>query len=411
MPAPIPTVQIAFDLNAAGQGNFFTLDDPVKGELDNTSYPLAGDILQDVTQYVRQVSIRRGRSNLLDKFQAGAAVVTLDNRARLFDPTAGTAVSPYGVSLKPRKQVVVQLDSEYAFDGQVEDWDLQYDLSGDSTSIAKAADGFALLGQQTISPFQASEQTTGARVGAILDRGEINWPTAKRNIDTGQATLQGDYVGASGPVNALNYLQTVEADEPGALFVSRDGLLTFRSRTDLQQVTSTIIADDGTGIPFDSISVDYGTESMRNRVSVARLNGGTAVATNPDSQLEYGVISFDRTDSLLSSDAQADDLSDWLVNLYGVPQYRINQVGFVLNFLPSTDVTALINLELGDVIQVKFTPNGIGDPINRFAAIDSIEHNILPERHQMTIGLSQTIGGFILDSTTFGVLDSNILGF
>lgn len=411
MPAPTPTVQIAFDLNAAGQGNFFTLDDPVKGELDNVSYPLAGDILQDVSEYVRQVSIRRGRSNLLDKFQAGAAVVTLDNRARLFDPTAGTAVSPYGVSLKPRKQIVVQLSGEYAFDGQVEDWDLQYDLDGDSTSIAKAADGFALLGQQTVSPFQASEQLTGSRVAAILDRGEINWPAARRNIDAGQATLQDDFVGASGPVNALNYLQTVEADEPGALFVSRDGLLTFRQRTDLQQVTSTIIADDGSGIPFDSISVDYGTESMRNRVSISRLSGGTAVATNPDSQQEYGVISFDRTDSLLLSDAQVDSLADWLVNLYGVPQYRINQVGFVLNYLPADQVNDLITLELGDVIQVRFTPNGIGDPIDRFAAIDSIEHSIIPGRHDMTIGLSQTIGGFILDSSTFGVLDSNILGF
>ena len=409
MPAPTPLVQIAFDLNAAGQGNFFTLDDPVKGELDNTTYPLAGDILQDVTQYVRQVSVRRGRSSLLDKFQAGAATVTLDNRQRLFDPTAGTAVSPYGVSLKPRKQLVVQLDGEYAFDGQVEDWDLQYDLGGDSTTTAKAADGFALLGQQFISGFQTSEQSTGSRVSAILDRGEINWPAARRNIDTGQATLQNDYIDAG--TNALQYLQGVESDEPGALFVSRDGLLTFRQRTDLQQVTNVVIADDGTGIPFSSISVDYGTEQMRNSVTVVRANGGTAVAENTDSQQEYGVIAVGLSDSLLSSDAQAEALANWLVNLYGVPQLRINQVSFILNQLPAASVSELITLELGDVIEVKFTPNNIGDPIDRFAAIDSIVHDIAVDRHVMTIGLSQTIGGFILDSSTFGVLDSNILGF
>ena len=80
------TVKIAFDLNAAGQGNFFTLDDPVKGVLGGTAtdYPLAGDILTDVTADVRAVRVRRGRSNILERFQAGAADVTLDNRDRYY---------------------------------------------------------------------------------------------------------------------------------------------------------------------------------------------------------------------------------------------------------------------------------------------------------------------------------------
>ena len=66
MANPAVTVKIAFDLNAAGQGDFLTLNDPVKGELGNASYPLAGDVLTDVTSDVRSVRIRRGRSNELD---------------------------------------------------------------------------------------------------------------------------------------------------------------------------------------------------------------------------------------------------------------------------------------------------------------------------------------------------------
>ena len=414
MARPSVAVEIAFDLNAAGQGDFFTLDDPIKGELDNTTYLLAGDILQDVTNDVRQIQIRRGRSNALDKFQAGACNVILDNRSRLYDPTAGTAISPYGVSLKPRKEMLVSVGGAAQWTGVVEDWDLAYDVAGDSTTTAKGVDGFVLLGQQSITPHQASAQATGARVSAILDRSEINWPAAKRDIDAGLATLTGDYIGGTvnpSPVNALQYLQRVESDEPGALFVSKGGSLTFRQRTDLQSVTSVVFADDGSGIPFTSVGVEYGTEQMRNSVSVARVNAGTASADDVESQIDYGVIAFEQRDSLLADDTQAQALADWLVNLYGQPQLRITQVGFILDALSDADVASLLSLELGDAVRVVYTPNGVGDPIDRYVAIDSIEHDISQQSYFMSIGLSQTIGAFVLDSSAFGVLDSNILGF
>lgn len=414
MGLPATKVEIAFDLSAAGQGNFLTLDDPIKGELDNSLYPLAGDVLTDVTSDVRRVRIRRGRSNELNRFQSGALDVVLDNRQRLYDPTAGTAISPYGVSLKPRKEVAVTIGTASAFVGQVDDWDLQYELSGDSTTTAKAADGFAILSQQTISPHTTTAQTTGERVAAVLDRGEINWPSAKRDIDTGQATLVADAVGGTAtprPVNALQYLQRVEQDEPGALYVDRSGFLTFRSRTDLQTITSVKFADDGTGIAFSSISVDFGTEQLRNAVSVSRLNAGTATASDVESETDYGVIAFEVRDSLLDSDEQAENLASWLVNRYGQPQLRINGVSFDLIGLPDSQVSQLLTLDLADAVEVVFTPNGIGDPISRFVSIDSIEHEIAPQSHRVKFGLSQTIGAFILDSPVFGVLDDDVLGF
>jgi hypothetical protein len=291
---------------------------------------------------------------------------------------------------------------------------LEYQLSGDSVTKAKGADGFAILSQQTISPHTASAETTGERVAAILDRGEINWPSALRDIDTGQATLIADAVGGTAnarPVNALQYLQGVERDEPGALYVDRSGFLTFRSRTDLQTITSTKFADDGSGIAFSNIGVEFGTEQLRNSVSVARLNAGTATAADVVSQTEYGVIAYEQRDSLLDSDTQAQDLADWLVNLYGQPQLRIKEVAFDLIGLPQVQVDELLTLDLGDAVQVVFTPNNVGDPISRYVAVDSIEHDITPGAHRVKVGLSQTIGAFILDSPVFGELDDDILGF
>lgn len=410
------TVKIAFDLNAAGQGNFFTLDDPVKGVLGGTAtdYPLAGDILTDVTEDVRAVRVRRGRSNILERFQAGAADVTLDNRDRYYDPTAGTAVSPYSPSIKPRKELVVEVNGQREFTGQVEDWSLDYTLGGDSTASAVAADGFSLLAQQVITPHTATAQTTGERIAAILDRSEIGWPAARRNIDTGLATLMADSIGGTAnpaPVNALAYLQQVEAAEPGALYISKDGLLTFRQRTDLQTPTGISFTDDGTGLPFSSIAVEYGTENLRNSISISRLNGGTVTAEDVASQLDYGITAYEVTGSLLADDDQAQDLADWLAAVYGQPQLRVKQVSVIVNGLSPEQQGQLFSLELGDVVQVLFTPNGIGDAIERFVAIDAIEHEISMPQHVVTFDLSQTTGSFILDSPEFGVLDSNILGF
>ncbi len=64
MAIPATTVEIGFDLSALG-GPFFILDDPVQGVLDNTEYTLGGTLFYDVTEYVRSVSVRRGKSRQL----------------------------------------------------------------------------------------------------------------------------------------------------------------------------------------------------------------------------------------------------------------------------------------------------------------------------------------------------------
>jgi len=86
-------------------------------------------------------------------------------------------------------------------------------------------------------------------------------------------------------------------------------------------------------------------------------------------------------------------------------------VGLVLSALPVDQANAVLGLELGDAVQVVFTPNGIGSPISRYVSIDAIEHDVTASAHLVTLDFSATIGGFTLDSSAFGVLDQNVLGF
>jgi len=407
---PSPTVTISFDLSANGLGDFFTLDDTTKGVLDQGTYLYAGDVAQDVTGDVRKISTRRGRSKQLDRFTAGACTVTLDNRTRKYDPTAGTAQSPYAGQITPGKAVTVAVAGQPVYAGIVQDWNLSYEISGDSTTDAVCADGFSLLAQTVVPVGTATAQATGARIGAYLTT--LGWPTALRSIGTGQATLLADIIKAN--QNGLQYLQKVEASEPGALFIGKDGAMVFRDRLQVQAWNGVTFADDGTGIPFTDLEVEYGTETLFTSTTVTRSNGsatvGTATSTNASAQTAYGRTNLS-IDTLLSSDAQASNLSAWLLGKYQQPQYRVRQLKCTLDALNATQAGQLLDLELADVVKFVFTPNQVGSPITQYLIIDSIAHDITPSRHEVTLDVSDTQIAFTLDSAVFGVLDQNIYGF
>lgn len=407
---PNPKVEIAFDLSANGLGDFFTLDDTTKGVLDGATYKLAGDILQDVTSYTRAITIRRGRSRQLDRFTSGAATITLDNRTRRFDPLAGTALTPYAGQIVPRKEVAVSVGGVPIFTGQVEDWDLAYQLSGDSVAEAVCADGFALIAQDTLAGSATTSQLTGARIDSVLTA--LNWPIGKRAIGTGDATLIADTIAAE--TNGLQYLQKVEASEPGAFFVNRAGSMTFRDRSDTQTYSGVAFADNGAGIPYQGIDVLYGTEELYTATVVTRNNGtaavGTASASNATAQAAYGITTLN-VETLLSTDAQATELANYLLGKYQAPTYRVDALDVILEGMTSSQAGQVLGLELADVVKVTFTPNSIGDAIVQYALVDGIEHNITPNAHHVRLTLSATEVGFVLDSEQFGVLDFNILGF
>jgi hypothetical protein len=401
-------VQIAFDLNANGVGDYFTLDDATKGVLDNVTYELAGDVLVDVTDRVRSVQVRRGRSTQLEKFTAGNANLVIDNRDRALDPL--NASSPYYGSILPGKEILIDHDGYPIYSGNVADWNFTYDLNGDSLAEPSAVDGFAIIAPQVRTPGTAISQKTGARVAAVLT--EIGWPLAQRDISTGQATLDADVVGDN--VNALAYLsQVADVSEPGALFVSKTGAMTFRDRADLQAYT-TGVTFGPSGIPFTGISVDYGSEQLVNSVNVTFPNGavvaGTATASDATSQTRYGVIDKTYT-TLLDTLVDAQALANWQVALYAEPVYRVNTLTVNLSGITSIQVGQVLDLELGDAVQVSWTPNGIGSAITQIVSIDGISHEATPSMHSVTFDLSQTLAAFILNDAVFGVLDDDILGF
>lgn len=401
----MPGVQafIAFDLAKNGVGNWLTLDDPVKGVLDGVTYTLSGDVLVDVTDRLRSFSIKRGRSRQLDRFTAGNASLSLDNRDRMMDPT--NSASPYYGSIIPRKRVLLTYNDIPLATTMVEDWNFTLTLDDDSLADVSCVDGFSLLTEAVLTPGTATAELTGARVAAVLD--DIDWPAALRHVSTGGADLAADAIAAN--TSALTYLQKVETSEGnGALFIGASGSLTFRDRSDLSSFMDGVVFGTD-GLPFIEWKPVYGTEELVNTVSVT-YPGGTATAIGTASVAHYGPITA-TYETLLANGTEAQYVADYQVAAYAEPVYRVDSVSVLLESLPAAQVMQAIAIELGDVVRVSFQPGGTGAWINQYTVVDGIAHAADPSRHVITFTLSQTLLGFVLDSPTLGILDTSTLGF
>lgn len=398
------TVEIGVYLTT-GDAPYFRLDNPVKGKLNNVSYRLAGPIFYDITNEVRNVSVKRGKNRELDRYSSGQATVSLNNQTRLFDPLNTSSIF-YG-NIIPRRQIRIRSGGYNQFIGVIEDWNFEYDVAGQSLASITAADGFTLLAQQDLTPGTAIPQKTGARIEAVLSQPSVAWPLADRIIDTGNSDLGADIFDG----NVLSYLQTVEASEQGQFFVNRDGYIRFiNGAVTPTSAGAPLFSDAGDGIPYVGASVQYGTELLYNQVEVT-YPAGTVTASNAESQTKYG-ISATSVDTLLNSGSSADGLADYWVARYGEPDYRFDSIDVALEGLSGSDAETVLQFELGDVIKMKFTPNGVGDPIERFLQITSIEHTVRIDSHRVKLGVSSLQFAFlVLDDDGFGILDENALAF
>jgi hypothetical protein len=405
MALPVEKVEVGFDQSFSGAGNFLTLDNAVKGQLDDASYPLAGLQFVDVTSRVRNFGIARGRSSLFSQFPAGQASIEFNNHDRAFDPLY--ASSPFAGNIIPRREIRITTGTAVQFLGWIDDWNLTYTPDGDSIVEAICYDAIGILAGQTLALGTPTEELTGARIDAILD--QVNWSPESRNIDTGQATLSTAAIEEG--TNAMNYLQTVGESEPGLVFIGRQGSLQFRDRL-TTPTSDSLIEFGGTAIPFNGLQVVYGSENLYNEIRISREGGGTATAQDTQSISDYGLRNYSDDGLLLSSDGQLVDLALVLAQRYSQPEYRFEALEVAVHKISPAQQADVLEAEIGGICKVTFTPNGIGDPIERFVQIIRIAHTVNTETHFVEFGFQALdYAALVLDDAEFGKLDTYSLSW
>lgn len=398
-----PTVTVFLDLPADG-GNFFVLGDPVKGVLGNTTYTLGGDLGTDLTGAAYDITIRRGRASELDSIGPGTAEVAFRNHNRDFDGL--NTASPYYDYLKPGRPMHVSIYGQRIFTGEVDDWALSYTVGGDALASAPAIDALGLLARREFDEWTSTPQASGARVSAILDRSEISWPSAKRSIGTGVASLQGDLV--SWGSNCLNYLQLVALSELGVVFADRHGTITFRDRHSLTNPTPVItFADDGADVKFHGATMASAGKRYANRVGIDRVDGTLQTAADSADVDQNGARSITRSGLLMDSDAQSESMANFLLNLYKDPKQTVETITVNVTALDDANRALVSALDIYDAVGVRWTPRGVGSEIVETMAIEGLEHSIpFDGCHMLTLMLSPISqkSVFVLGDPVLGVL-------
>ena len=366
----------------------------------------------DATAYVLSVAIQRGRTSQTDQFSPGTCRVLADDRAsgRLFDP-ANTASTWYQGSfdLAPRRAIKVLAGTAELFVGAITDLDITYEQPNLSFASIMSADALYELSRTALTAFNPSSQLTSARVSAILDRPEVNFSTALRDISTGVATC--GTVAYADNTNTLSALQSVAIAEDGRLLANRKNQIVFDQR--ISFTFSTAIASFGgtasNEIPILAIGVAYGQETLFNRVQID-VDGGTAaqVASGTASQAQYGVQTLSFSNVPLDTLAAGSALAQNLLNKYQEPKIRFNEISTSLNACGSALWPTVLTLDVGDVIAVtKRYDQGL--PLSRTESvfIESVSHDITPSDHRISfkLGQAQLLTAFILDTDQLDDVD------
>jgi len=405
----------------------FLLDDPVAGVLDNTQYVLDGTTeFASVLDGVNQVNVRRGRRDQGDQFSAGTMTFTMLDTDGIFmpfdedSPYYDTAEAKPG--LAPMRRVRLSRYSatnvkEYLFKGVIVNFDYNFALGGLDTVTVYCADDFYLLAQTYLDEFNVSEELSSARLTAVLDRPEVDFPLAARDISTGTQTLGGDAAFTiSNGENVLGYCSKINEAEQGRLFMSRDGDLTFQPRIGTTLDPSVAdFHDDGTNIPYNGLGITFEADQVTNRAVVQILGSNNPqVADDTGSQATYFIQTYSITDSLLHNDAAALDLATYLLDPNPEPRFTSLNTAFAMLSSAERDTVAVI--DIGDTITIEksFAPGTNPASLAQELSIEGIEHSInVNNGHIVTYYTSPTtiVYELILDDPTFGIISAdNALG-
>jgi hypothetical protein len=414
MSAPVVKVELGLNLGQSDPFSF-VLDSPTRGLLDNTEFTLGGDRFFDITDRLIGATVSRGKNQSLDRIDAGLASITVDNSDRHFDPLFPNG--PYFGQLIPRRTVRVTCNAQPVFIGQIDDFDIAYAPSNQSQVRIDVSDAFSVLTNSGLEEFTPSSQLSGARVNTVLDRPELAWPADQREIDPGNSTMLGALVEEG--TSALEYLQLVSNSEFGNLFIGKDGKVVFRERNAVPNTPSLVFSDEVvagefTGIQFASVNNVFGSENLFNRILISNAAEEPleATATDAESQTIFGPRSFSQTGLLVESQDQLQFLADFLLARFKEPDYRFEAVTVVMDTLTTENQDAVLDLEIGDVVLVRFEPSDIPPAIEQFCRIIGVSHDWSPTNKNITFALERLdFAIFILDNEVLGVLDQDRLAY
>lgn len=416
MTAPVIGAIVDFSPGISVLVNPMTLNDPTLGQLDFGQLAETTANFVNISSLIKEVHIRRGRNRLLSKFEAGTATLDIYDQNGNWNPN--NPASPYYGSLIPLRKIQIFADYNgvryYLFTGFITNYVTNFAIGNDDVSRVQfqCVDAFRLFtgALLTTIPGTSAGQLSGARVNAILDA--IDYPSGLRDVDAGNTTLQAD---PGTQRSALEALRTVEDSELGGFFVDGEGRATFLSRYDITASLGSIsynFSDTGSGIAFQNATVNYDADILLNDVNVTRLGGTLQNAFNQSSIDTYFIHSGSRKDVLMETDSVALSMAQMILSTRSDVELRIDSIQLNLeNGNDTARCVAGLNVELLDAVNVTKAMPG-STTVSQNLLVQGISHDFTNKSIVTTIYTGESlVNGFILDSTTLGIIGTNAVSY
>lgn len=218
---------------------------------------------------------------------------------------------------------------------------------------------------------------TDARITRILDIAD--WPEALRDLDAGLNTLQSADLGGQ---SVLEHLQKVAESEYGLTYMSRDGLVRFKSR--FNHLNPPGPFKTWTDTDYRDVKYDDSDSVLRNRATISRLNGVAKTVEDAASIREFGPFQFTLEGLLHDSDAHSQNYAQFIVDEYKNPRRRISDLEFGPFHAGAVDLYAdVLGRELADTVTVTHNPPGGVTQFSQESVIEGI--SLRGEAHSNTL--------------------------
>jgi hypothetical protein len=379
------------------------------------------------TLRVLSVSVRRGGSSSNRKYDAGEAVVVLDNTSGDYDPD-----NPYSPFVMGPRRLLGQgtglrlsaagTDPVTVFVGRIEEPAISGHWTHPTVTF-RATDLMAELGNIDV-PFQGSQTGGGSsssvRAAWLLDQAGV--PESKRDI----AAAGRSVLATTGGGKVRDALDTVAAGEAGRFFVDRTGVVTLTWHdAEYGKTSKADYSNTGDGPKYVSLESSPGTVGIVNTATVHRLpprvrdevtgqfeegpDLDDAGAADSDSVALYGIRPT-TVDVVLESDLDVAALATYLATRRSVPTQRLLSFESVpLEAMTVPQAQAVLAIDLGDLITL--TQHTIdGRQITWVANVESIAWDHDSPMTRVTFGTSPSDSATLYGSAGWFIVGSSLLG-
>jgi hypothetical protein len=409
------TISVSFDFSqGATFGLGFVIGDSVNGIIGTSQFgdsPVATPTI-DLSSQTRKITIKRGRNIMRDTYEAGTCTVRVIDQDGSFNPQ--NPASPYFGYLTPLRKIRVAATTSTAqsflFSGYVTDYKYTYpqgqELGYVDIACSDAFRLFAMANVTTVASATAG-QTTGTRIDKILD--QVDFPSSMRIVDTGSTTVQADPATTR---TSLQAIQVAEFTEQGAFYVRADGEVEFKDRSDVvgSLAPAPIEFNQTTGIPYSDLRFAFDDKLIINSATMKRVGGSTVSANNTDSIAKYFPHGMNVENLIAQTDAQVQNIADIYVATRAETTIRIDAMTVDL-LDPDVPTDTMIGLDYFDNVRItNVQPDS--SVIVKTLQVQGLAWDITPNSMKCTVTtLEPIVEGFIIGSSTYGIIGQSILGY